>query len=232
MKNSTVLTLILCSFILVGFNNNLWAQTTKKKLNKTEKGGIIGAASGAVVGGIIGGKKNNAALGAILGAVVGGTAGVIIGGKMDKKAKEIEDQLGKTAKVERVGEGIKVTFNNQLLFDFGKSNLKDENVQTLQTFATTLNANPDTDLLIVGHTDNVGSNRFNQVLSSKRAMAVSNLLESSGIGSNRIRVQGKGETQPAVGNGTDYNRSQNRRVEIAIYANKQMKADAKTEALQ
>lgn len=230
MKSRTMLSLILFGSMLAGFNANLSAQTTKKNLNKTEKGGIIGAASGAVIGGIIGGKKNNAALGAILGAVVGGTVGVVIGNKMDKKAKEIEDQLGKTANVERVGEGIKVTFNNQLLFDFGKSNLKQENVHNLETFATTLNANPDTDLLIVGHTDNIGSNRFNQVLSSKRARAVSNLLESSGINSNRIRVQGKGASQPVVGNGTDYDRSQNRRVEIAIFANKQMKADAKVEA--
>ncbi len=184
MKNRTMLSLILVGSILAGLNTNISAQTTKKKLSKTEKGGIIGAATGAVVGGIIGGKKNNAALGAILGAVVGGSAGVIIGSKMDKKAKEIEDQLGKAAKVERVGEGIRVTFNNQLLFDFGKSDLKRENVQNLQTFATTLNANPDTDLLIVGHTDSVGSNGFNQALSSRRARAVSNLLESSGISNN------------------------------------------------
>lgn len=99
MKSRTMLSLILFGSMLAGFNANLSAQTTKKNLNKTEKGGIIGSASGAVIGGIIGGKKNNAVLGAIIGAVVGETVGVVIGNKMDKKAKEIEDQLGKTANV-------------------------------------------------------------------------------------------------------------------------------------
>lgn len=207
-------------------------KTDKKGMNKTQKGGVIGASSGAVIGAIIGNKSNNTALGAILGAAVGGTVGVVIGNKMDKQAKKLEEELGKTATVERVGEGIKLTFNSQLLFDFGKTDLMESNKTDLQKFATTLKEYTDTDLLIVGHTDNVGSESFNQTLSEKRAASVTNYLASLGVGSSRLRMEGKGETQPTVSNDNESNRSQNRRVEIAIYANEKMKTDATQEAKQ
>jgi outer membrane protein OmpA-like peptidoglycan-associated protein len=202
---------------------------TKKKMNKTEKGAVIGGSSGAVIGGIIGNKKNNTALGAILGAAVGGTIGVIIGNKMDKQAKKIQDDLGKAATVERVGEGIKVTFDSQLLFDFGKTDLKEANREDLRKLAETLTQNPNTNLLIVGHTDDVGSSSFNQTLSKNRARAVSYELTSSGVSSKRLKVEGKGENQPTTSNENDYGRSQNRRVEIAIYANDKMKTEAEKE---
>jgi len=204
----------------------------KAGMNKTEKGAVIGASSGAVVGGIIGNKSKNTALGAILGAVVGGTVGAVIGNKMDKQAKELEEELAGTATVERVGEGIKLTFDSQLLFDFGKSNLKEANKRDLQKFAETLKENPGTELLIVGHTDNVGSNAFNKTLSRKRAAAVSNYLANLGVGNSRLNTTGKGESEPAVSNDTEESRSQNRRVEIAIYANNTMKSEAKKEAGQ
>lgn len=205
------------------------SQKNKSGMNNTEKGGVVGASSGAVIGGIIGNKNNNTALGAILGATVGGTVGVIIGNKMDRQAKKIADELGKTATVERVGEGIKVTFDSQLLFDFGKTDLKQSNIQDLQKLAETLKQYPDTELLIIGHTDNVGSVSFNQVLSKKRASAVSYQLSSTGVSNSRLIVKGKGEYQPTTSNDTEISRSQNRRVEIAIYANKKMKSEAKNE---
>ncbi len=204
----------------------------KPGMNKAEKGAVIGVASGAVVGGIIGNKSKNTALGAILGAAVGGTVGAVIGNKMDKQAKKMQEELGDAATVERVGEGIKLTFNSQLLFDFGKSTIMESNKADLREFAETLKTYPDTELLIVGHTDNVGSNSFNQGLSKKRAGAVSNYLAASGVSQSRLSTQGKGETQPVVSNNSEDNRSQNRRVEIAIYANAEMKSDAKKEAGQ
>ena len=207
-------------------------RTANAGMNKTEKGAVIGASSGAVVGGIIGNKSKNTALGAILGAVVGGTVGGVIGNKMDKHARKMEEELGSSATVERVGEGIKITFDSQLLFDFGKSNLKESNKLDLQDLATTLKEYPDTDLLIVGHTDNVGSNGFNKTLSKKRAAAVSGYLAANGIPKSRLETQGQGETQPVVANDTDNERAQNRRVEIAIFANENMKAAAKREAGQ
>ena len=233
--------LMMFGALLVGCKNSQKAQadktdktakTDKKGMNKTQKGGVIGASSGAVIGAIIGNKSNNTALGAILGAAVGGTVGVVIGNKMDKQAKKMEEDLGKTATVERVGEGIKLTFNSQLLFDFGKTDLKESNKADLQKFASTLKEYPDTDLLIVGHTDNVGSDGFNQTLSEKRAAAVSSQLMNAGVSSNRIRVEGKGESQAAASNDTEDGRAQNRRVEIAIYANEKMKTEAAKEVKQ
>jgi outer membrane protein OmpA-like peptidoglycan-associated protein len=206
--------------------------TKSSGMNKTEKGAVIGASSGAVVGAIVGNKSKNTALGAILGAVVGGAVGVVIGNKMDKQAKKIEDELGKTAKVERVGEGIKLTFNSQLLFDFGKANLMESNKADLQKLAESLKEYPNTDLLIVGHTDDVGSESFNQTLSEKRAAAVSNQLSSMGVGSNRLKIEGKGESIPTASNDNESGRSQNRRVEIAIFANEKMKSEAMQETKQ
>jgi outer membrane protein OmpA-like peptidoglycan-associated protein len=228
MKKIIIPILVLMT-VIVGCKTS---QSQKKSnLNKTEKGAIIGTSSGAVIGGIIGNKKNNTALGAILGATVGGAVGVVIGNKMDKQAKKIQDELGNTAKVERVGEGIKLTFDSQLLFDFGKATLKESNKDDLWKLANTLKQYPDTDLLIVGHTDNVGSESFNQTLSKKRANAVSNELTSSGIGKNRLKIKGRGENQPTETNNTEKGRTQNRRVEIAIYANNKMKTEANKEAI-
>jgi outer membrane protein OmpA-like peptidoglycan-associated protein len=228
-----ILLLFAISFII---NSNTDAQKLsspqkpKSNLNKTQKGAIIGVAAGGVIGGIIGSKSKNTALGAILGATVGGAVGTVIGNKMDKQAKKIEEELGKAAKVERVGEGIKVTFDNKMLFAFGKSYLNDDNKADLQKFAGTLNEYPDTDLLIVGHTDDVGSNGFNQSLSVRRSSAVKTYLDEIGVANSRLKASGKGESQPILNNDSEYNRSINRRVEIAIYANDKMKADAKAEA--
>jgi outer membrane protein OmpA-like peptidoglycan-associated protein len=230
--------IILSIFLVTSFQNLVIAQfkvsstqqKPKSKLNKTQKGAIIGVVTGGVVGGIIGSKSKNTAIGAILGATVGGAVGAIIGNKMDKQAKKIEDELGKAAKVERVGEGIRVTFDNKMLFAFGKSYLNDDNKADLQKFAGSLNEYPDTDLLIVGHTDNVGSNATNQSLSVRRASAVKTYLDEIGVASSRLKASGKGESQPIVSNSSEYNRSLNRRVEVAISANDKMKADAKAEA--
>lgn len=202
----------------------------KTGMNKTEKGAVIGASSGAVIGGIVGNKSKNTALGAILGAAVGGTVGAVIGNKMDKQAKKMEENLGNTATVERVGEGIKLTFNSQLLFDFGKADLKASNKADLQKFAETLKEYPDTELIIVGHTDNVGSSKFNQNLSKKRAAAVSNFLAGTGVSGNRLKAQGKGENEPTASNDDEESRSQNRRVEIAVFAGEKMKTGAKLES--
>jgi outer membrane protein OmpA-like peptidoglycan-associated protein len=145
---------------------------------------------------------------------------------MDVQAKKMEADLGKTAKVERVGEGIKLTFNTQLLFDFNKTELKQTNKVDLQKLAETLKQNPETDMLIVGHTDDIGTESSNLDLSEKRANAVASQLILAGVDSKRMKIQGWGESQPSVLNNTENNRSQNRRVEIAIFANDKMKKEA------
>jgi outer membrane protein OmpA-like peptidoglycan-associated protein len=202
----------------------------KKGMNKTQKGALIGAGAGAVVGGLIGSKSKNTALGAILGATIGGAAGAVIGNQMDKQAKKIEKDLGKAAKVERVGEGIKITFDSKLLFDFGKTDLQETNKMNLRKLSESLKQYPDTELLIEGHTDNVGSDSFNQNLSQNRAAAVANYLNSVGVSMARLRPEGRGEAQPLASNDNDSGRQQNRRVEIAVYANDKMKTDAQKQA--
>jgi outer membrane protein OmpA-like peptidoglycan-associated protein len=232
MKN--IFFFLLMSFVLFSAcktaQKSQTSDTDKSGMNKAEKGAVIGATSGAVVGGIIGKKNKNTVLGAILGAAAGGTIGAVIGNQMDKQAKKLEKELEGTATVERVGEGIMLTFDSQLLFDFEKSNLKEANKRDLQKFAKTLLEFPDTELLIVGHTDDVGSNAYNKTLSKKRAAAVSNYLASLGVNRNRLTIKGEGETQPVVSNDSDYGRAQNRRVEIGIFANEQMKEEARQQA--
>ncbi len=233
--NKILLSLIILGILMSGCKSAQKGQTSGNKktgMNKTEKGAVIGASSGAVVGGIVGNRSKNTALGAIIGAAVGGTVGAVIGNKMDKQAKKMEEDLAGTATVERVGEGIKLTFDSQLLFDFGKSDLKESNKSDLKKLSETLKEYPETHLLVVGHTDNVGSTSFNQTLSKKRAYAVSNYLASLGIYNSRLETLGKGENQPLVSNETEESRSQNRRVEVAIYANEKMKAAARQEAGQ
>jgi outer membrane protein OmpA-like peptidoglycan-associated protein len=199
-----------------------------KNLNKTKKGAIIGTAGGAAMGTVIGKASGNAVLGAIIGATVGGAAGVIVGSKMDKQAEEIKKNVP-GVEVERVGEGIVIAFDEKILFDFNKSNLKANSVRSLSKFITVLKDYPDTDIEIQGHTDNVGSSAYNQVLSEKRANTVKTYLTNYNIDSKRITVKGLGEEYPKVENDTKKHQEQNRRVEFLISANENMKASAKKE---
>ncbi len=196
-----------------------------KSLNDTQKGTGIGAAAGAAAGGIIAGK-NNTALGVILGAVIGGGAGYLIGNKMDKQAKEIKSTVP-GAEVNRVGEGIAVTFNSALLFKINSSDLSDSAKQNLDKLADVFIKYPETNILVEGHTDDTGPDAYNMQLSEKRAYSVSGYLESKGIPSNRFTIKWYGETQPKYPNISEENRIKNRRVELAIYANETMQEKAK-----
>ena len=196
---------------------------------KTQKGAAIGGAAGAVGGAIIGKAAGNKTLGTIVGAAVGGTAGAIIGHDMDKQAEQIQKQVP-GAKVERVGEGIKVEFNEKILFAFSKSDLSDSAKKNLDNLATILKNNPNTNIEIQGHTDSRGTEEYNMGLSLRRANAVRDYLISQGIDPARMTVKGYGETAPAYSNDTPEGMAQNRRVEFLITANDQMKADAEKQA--
>jgi outer membrane protein OmpA-like peptidoglycan-associated protein len=198
-------------------------------MSNQEKGAIAGATAGAVVGGVIGKHNGSTAKGAIIGAVIGGVAGGIIGHQMDQQAKEIAQNIP-GAKVERVGEGIQVTFDSGLLFDFDSDVLRSEARTNLRSLATSLDKYPGTDLLIVGHTDNVGTDSYNQALSERRSSAARSFLISERVASSRIVARGLGETEPVATNDTESGRQQNRRVEVAIYASEAMRAEAKRKA--
>lgn len=189
-------------------------------MSNTEKGAAAGAGAGAVVGGAIGKAAGSTAKGAIIGAVVGGTAGAIIGRQMDKQAEELEDDL-EGAQVERVGEGIQVTFDNAILFGFDSSELSTNARQNLGDLASSLQKYPNTDVVIVGHTDSKGTDDYNQRLSERRANSAAQYLLSQGIAPGRITTLGKGEAEPVASNDSDYGRAQNRRVEVAIFASEE-----------
>jgi outer membrane protein OmpA-like peptidoglycan-associated protein len=193
------------------------ASTACASLSRKEKGAAIGATAGAAVGGIIGKNNGSTAKGAIIGAVVGGTAGAIIGHQMDQQAKELKVQIP-GAVVERVGEGIQVTFASGLLFDFDSDAIRSDAAENLRNLAASLKKYSNTNLLIVGHTDAVGSADYNQSLSTRRASSASTFLSMQGVASDRLRTVGRGETEPLASNETEAGRQQNRRIEVAIFA--------------
>ena len=184
--------------------------------NKT-KGAGIGATAGAAAGAVIGNQTGSTARGAIIGAVVGGAAGAIIGHRMDQQAKELEMAIP-GAVVERVGEGLVVTFASGLLFAFDSDAIRAAAGQNLQSLAASLQKYPDTELLIVGHTDALGTPAYNQDLSTRRADSAARYLAMEGVSRSRIHTSGKGETEPVASNDAEAGRQANRRIEVAIYS--------------
>lgn len=190
--------------------------------NRTQKGAAIGAGTGGAVGGIIGYATGYTVAGILIGAVVGGAAGAYIGNYMDKQAAEIERDI-QGAKVERVGEGIKITFSSGILFDVDQSNLKDQYKSELAELSRILNKYADTNILLVGHTDSTGSENYNLELSKRRAGSVATYLTTQNVNAARFTTEGYGESQPVTTNDTAAGRAQNRRVEVAIWANEKLK---------
>lgn len=187
-------------------------------LSKKGQGAIIGAGAGGAIGAVIGNQTGSTARGAIIGAAVGGLAGTIIGNQMDQQAKELKQDIP-GATIQRVGEGIAVTFSSALLYDFNSDAVRAEAANNLRNLASSLGKFPNTDILIVGHTDAVGTSDYNQGLSQRRATAAADYLVMQGVSSSRLRTAGRGENEPIASNDTEAGRQANRRVEIAIVAN-------------
>jgi len=194
--------------------------------SRTQKGGAIGAGAGGALGAIIGHKAGSTVVGALLGAAIGGAAGAYIGNYMDKQAAEIERDIA-GARVERVGEGIKITFSSGIMFDVERAVLKDQYTGELSELSTILNKYEDTNILLEGHTDATGSEEYNLDLSKKRAQSVANYLATQNVNPTRFTIMGYGESQPIASNETVEGRAQNRRVEVAIFANDKLKKVAK-----
>jgi outer membrane protein OmpA-like peptidoglycan-associated protein len=202
-----------------------------KSMNRTQKGAAIGAAGGGAMGAVIGRASGNTSLGAIIGATVGGAAGAIIGHEMDKQAKEIENNVP-GAKVERVGEGIIIEFENKILFGFDRSDLSDAAKKNLNELTGVLKKYPDTNIEVQGHTDKKGSRSYNQDLSVRRASSVYQYLVSNGVKSSRMNIKGFGEDAPKYENDSPEADALNRRVEFLITANEKMQEEAKQKAKQ
>jgi outer membrane protein OmpA-like peptidoglycan-associated protein len=198
-------------------------------MSKKDLGILIGGAGGAAIGAAIGDASGNTAVGAILGAVVGGAAGGIIGNYMDEQAAEMERDL-EGAKIERVGEGIKITFDSGILFDVNKSDLKAEAQANISQLAVILNKYEDTNILLEGHTDSDGAEDYNMALSERRARAVQNYLAQQAVASPRMSVMWYGESQPIADNSTVEGKAANRRVEVAVMANDDLRRAAEEQA--
>jgi len=190
--------------------------------SRAVKGGVIGAGAGGAIGGVIGNQAGNTAAGAIIGAAVGGTTGALIGRHMDKQAEEMQRDL-QDARIERIGEGIKITFDSGILFDYDSAALRSMARTNIANLVVIVNKYPDTNILVEGDTDNTGSSEYNQGLSERRAEAVANQLKLGSVDGSRVSTLGLGETNPIATNDTDAGRQLNRRVEIAIFANDKLK---------
>ena len=214
-----IIALVLCVATVISCNN-------------MQKGAGIGAGGGAVIGGIIGKIAGNTAIGAALGGAIGAGVGAIIGQRMDK-AKKAAEQIP-NAQVETVTDtngmdAVKVSFNAGILFATGKYDLSATAKSSLAQFARVLNENSDCDVAIIGHTDATGTDAVNQPLSVNRANSVSQYLTSCGVKSAQLkRIEGQGSSNPVADNSTEAGRTQNRRVEIYMYASEEMvkKAEA------
>jgi len=197
-------------------------------MSQKQKGAVIGAGTGAAVGGVIGAATGSTARGAIIGAIVGGAAGAIIGHQMDQQAKELQQDIP-GATVTRVGEGIAVTFESGILFPFNSTEILPAGKTNLQQLGASLEKYPDSEILIVGHTDSVGTDAYNQTLSQGRAQAASTYLQSVGVPASRLHTAGRGESEPIQSNDTEEGRARNRRVEVAIYASEAYRNKVKAE---
>ncbi len=187
---------------------------------RTTIGALGGAALGAGIGALAGGKSHrgrNAAIGGLTGAVVGGGVGLY----MDKQAAELKKNMPE-AEVVRDGDKVYVALPSGILFDTGKDALKPAAKESLSKAAATLKTS-ETNIIIQGHTDSTGSDSINQPLSQRRADHVLDFLASKGVPSSRMTAVGYGSSRPAVPNDTPENRALNRRVQLEISPTEKLK---------
>ncbi len=187
----------------------------------TTIGALGGAALGAGVGALVGGKSHrgrNAAIGGLTGAVVGGG----VGNYMDRQAAALKKSMPE-AEVVRDGDKVYVALPSGILFDIGKDALKPAAKDSLSKAAVTLKSS-ETNIIIQGHTDSSGSDAVNQPLSQRRADHVRDFLAASGVPMSRMTAIGYGSSRPAVPNDTEANRTLNRRVQLEISPTEKLKA--------
>lgn len=210
-KVSIFITLIISTTLIISGCSN-WSNTAK--------GAVIGGGGGAAVGAVVGKTLGNTAAGAIAGAAVGGTVGAIIGNNMDRKAEELERELDGVT-IQRVEEGIAVSFDSGLLFGFDSAELRETSKENLRKLAEIMADDDETNLMIVGHTDATGDEDYNLGLSERRAESAANYIATQGLSSSRIEIEGRGEYEPIADNDTEAGRQENRRIEVAIFASEE-----------
>lgn len=233
MKNLKLLSVFFISTVLL-----FSSCEAVKNTNNAQRGAVLGTALGGVLGAVIanntGGKSE---VGAVIGGIVGGVSGGLIGNKMDKQAKEIKEVLpgAEVVKVNN-GEGLQVILeegnNDGIKFETNSATLNAKAKSNVEKLAQIFKQNADTNLTIIGHTDDVGKDDYNLQLSVRRANAVVDNLSMNGVSRSRLTAKGMGETQPKMANTSEENRSHNRRVEIFITPNDKLIQEAKSQAGQ
>lgn len=216
------------SFMMVGLLSGALGSVSAGVLGgcatNTGKGALIGGGGGAALGagiGALAGGGKGALIGGGIGAAVGAGTGALIGRYMDKQEEELKEVKG--ANVERQGDQLVVKFNSAILFDTGKAELKAQSQKDLTDFSEVLKKYPQTDITVEGHTDSTGSKAVNEKLSDNRAQSVLGFLSSRGVDKSRMSGHGFADTQPVADNNTEDGRAQNRRVQIKIVANEELK---------
>ncbi len=185
-----------------------------------ESGALLGAVGGAVIGAVA--YDRNRTKGAVVGAVGGALAGGAVGRYMDDQKRDLEKNLGteiKTgqARVEKLANDVvRITMTSQTAFETNSADIKSGFHSTMDKVAEVVVRYGKTTLTVVGHTDDVGTNAYNQSLSERRALSVAQYLESRRVDALRLATAGKGETQPRSSNSTESGRQENRRVEIYV----------------
>lgn len=239
---------ILCLGTLVGGTGCSAVKNTWNGMNQTGQGatagGAAGAAVGAGVGALIDGGKGTW-IGALVGAALGAGTGALVGNQMDKQKKDLEKQLAQVQAQEQANadaikvmtvkdsnnlDAIKLVMGDAVLFSTGSYTLSADAQAVLSRVAYNLEQFPNTDITVVGYTDNTGTEAVNQKLSLERAQSVEDYLEAKGVAANRLKAVGDGWNNPIASNATAAGRAQNRRVEIFITADKDMISQAESQA--
>ena len=181
---------------------------------RTANGAGAGAAGGAAAGAAIGAAAGDAGKGAWIGAAAGTVLGTLIGNRQDKQAKE----LAQIAETQRTENGIVTRLKSELLFDTASADLRPQARTNIQQLSDILKKYPENRIIVVGYTDNVGSDSYNQQLSERRARAVKLAMVAGGVPAATVEAMGQGESNPVAPNTTAEGRQKNRRVELQITA--------------
>jgi outer membrane protein OmpA-like peptidoglycan-associated protein len=190
-------------------------------MNRTQKGALTGTAVGAGIGALLGQKSGHAGRGALIGGAVGVLSGGLIGNYMDRQAQELE----KVADTQRAGDGIIVTMKDKILFDVDSATVKPAAMTSLDTISAVLTKYPKTTITVAGHTDNTGRADYNLKLSERRANAVRFALAERGVAASRVTAMGFGADNPVASNTAPDGRAENRRVELHIVPNDELKKE-------
>lgn len=186
---------------------------------KRNQGALIGAGTGAVLGALLSGDGDRGD-GAVVGAVLGGAVGAGIGYSLDQQEADLRNQIGDDRVViTNTGDRLIVTLPQDILFATDSAVVQPTLRADLVSLAQNLQAYPESTVQIVGHTDSDGDASYNQNLSERRALSVTDILIGAGVAPSRLQAIGRGETQPVASNLTDAGKAQNRRVDIVILPN-------------